>query len=499
MKTFFRIASFLPLLLVPAATILAEATDPLLQTVHHIDSNQMLADITELSSARYEGRQAGTLGGQRSADFVAGRMKELGLLPAGQWEKGVASPSWFQQEPVRAPQLLKPALLELSILQGDQRILDVIPETGKDFLPVLDSPAVNITAPVVFVGYGIDDPARGVNDYDGIDVRNRIVMFLRGKPPHYPKFLTHADKEKTAREKGAVGFITLTGPILNRYDARRGMGHAPLAMYSSGPDERPLPGVWISGHVGERLFESRNLSLRNVQKQLNEGHENGSQNLEILASLRWQSIFQPGKLINVLGFIPGSDPLLKDETVIIGAHRDHFGQQAGLLFAGADDNASGTALLLEVARLFASAKEGPKRSLLFVSFSGEERGLLGSKLYVSTPTRPLKKTVAMINIDHVGVGNGNLTVGVSHMPKSLANEATELAGLINKVKLYGYFPGGDHVPFAKVNVPTVAVVSSGTHPSFHQPSDTAEKIQLNVLETATRYVLALTWLLANPS
>jgi len=85
------------------------------------------------------------------------------------------------------------------------------------------------------------------------------------------------------------------------------------------------------------------------------------------------------------------------------------------------------------------------------------------------------------------------------MPKSLANEATALAGLINKVKLYGYFPGGDHVPFAKVNVPTVAVVSSGTHPSFHQPSDTAEKIQLNVLETATRYVLALTWLLANPS
>lgn len=499
MKTIFRIATFLALLLVPAASVLAEAIDPLLQALHQIDSNQMLADITELSSARYEGRQAGTLGGRRSADFVAGRMKERGLLPAGQWENGIATPSPFQQEPIRAPLLLNTALLEFSILQEEQRSQEVIPELGKDFLPVLDSPAVNITAPVVFVGYGIDDPARGVNDYDGIDVRNRIVMFLRGKPPHYPKFLTHADKEKTAGEKGAVGFITLTGPILNRYDARRGMGHDPLAMYSSDPDQRPLPGVWISGNVGERLFESRKLSLREVQTQLNEGNENGSQNLEILARLRWQSTIHSGTLVNVLGFIAGRDPLLRDETVIIGAHRDHFGFQAGLLFAGADDNASGTAVLLEVARLLAGTNEGPKRSVLFVSFSGEERGLLGSRLYVRAPTRSLKKTIAMINIDHVGVGNGNLTVGVSHMPKSLAKEAAELAGLINEVKLYGYFPGGDHVPFAKVNVPTVAVVSSGTHPSFHQPSDTADSIQLNVLETAARYVLALTWLLANPS
>jgi hypothetical protein len=499
MKTFFRIVTLLALLLVSAASVLAEATDPLLQALHQINANHMLADITQLSSARYKGRQAGTLGGRHSADFVAARMKELGLLPAGQWEKGGATPSWFQQEPVRAPLFPNMALLEFSVLQGEQRSRDVIPELGKDFLPVLDSPAIKITAPVVFVGYGIDDPARGLNDYAGIDVRNRIVMFLRGKPPHYPKFLTHADKEKTAREQGAVGFITLTGPILNRYDARRGMGHAPLAMYSSGPDERPLPGCWISGNLGERLFDSQTRSLREVQKQLNEGQASRSKDLGILAHLQWESTIQPGRLINVLGFVSGSDPVLRDETVIIGAHRDHFGWQAGLLFAGADDNASGTALILEVARLFTTTNLKPKRSLLFVSFSGEERGLLGSKLYVRTPSLPLEMTVAMINIDHVGVGNGSLTVGVSHMPKSLAKEATELAGLTNNVKLYGFFPGGDHVPFAKVNVPTVAVVSSGTHHSFHQPSDTAETIQLNVLETATRYVLALAWLFANPS
>ena len=498
MKTFFRISTFLALFLVPAAHVFAEATDPLLQALRQIDSDHMLADITELSSARYEGRQAGTLGGRRSADFMAGRMKELGLLPAGQGEKGVAPPSWFQQETIRAPLVSNRALLEFSILQGEHRGQNLITELGKDFLPVLDSPAVNITAPVVFVGYGIDDSARGLTDYDGIDVRNRIVMFLRGKPPYYSKFLTHADKEKTARDKGAVGFLTLTGPILNRYDARRGMGHTPLAMYSANIDERPLPGCWISGQLGERLFESRELSLPEVQKRLNERLDSHPKDLEILAHLQWESSIQPGRLINVLGFVPGSDPVLRDETVIIGAHRDHFGRQAGLLFAGADDNASGTALLLEVARLF-TTHERPQRSILFVSFSGEERDLLGSKLYVRHPARPLEKTVAMINVDHVGVGNGNLTVGVTHMPQSLPKEASVLAGLNNTVKLYGYFPGGDHVPFAKVKIPTVAVVSSGTHPSFHQPSDRADTIQLHVLESAARYVLALAWLFANPS
>ena len=499
MKVLFPIWAIISLFFLSGANVLGAEADPIAQALQQIDANRLLADITELSSPRYEGRQAGTLGGQRSAEFVAERMKELGLLPAGLSNNDLAISSWFQQEAIRAPQLPDTAILEFSNLSGDRQSQELMLSLPTDFLPVLDSPAVSLTAPVVFVGYGIDDPARGVNDYDGIDVRNRIVMFLRGQPAHYRKFVTHADKERVAREKGAAGFITLTGPILNRYDARRGMGPAPLAMYSADPDERPLPGCWISGNLGEQLFESRKLSLREIQKQLNEGQRNAWQDLKLLAHLQWDSTVQPGNLINVVGFVPGTDPHLRDETVIIGAHRDHFGRQAGWLFPGADDNASGTALILEVARLLAKAKEGPMRSLVFVSFTGEERGLLGSRLYVRYPVRSLEKTVAMINVDHVGVGNGNLTVGLSHLPEGLPNKAAELARLTDKVRLYGFFPGGDHVPFAKANVPTVAVVSSGAHLSFHQPSDTAETIQPHVLETATRYVLVLTWLLANPS
>jgi len=172
MKTLFQIASIIGMLLLSVASVPATNTDLVLQALQQIDPNRMLADITELSSPRYEGRQAGTLGGRRSADFVMARMKALGLFPAGQWEKGAEIPTWFQQESVPVPQLPNTALLEFSFLQGDQRRPDLIPHLGTDFLPILDSPAVNITAPVVFVGYGIDDPARGMNDYDGIDVRH---------------------------------------------------------------------------------------------------------------------------------------------------------------------------------------------------------------------------------------------------------------------------------------------------------------------------------------
>jgi Zn-dependent M28 family amino/carboxypeptidase len=167
------------------------------------------------------------------------------------------------------------------------------------------------------------------------------------------------------------------------------------------------------------------------------------------------------------------------------------------LFAGADDNASGTAVLLEVARVLALAPAAPKRSVLFLSFSGEEQGLLGSKLYVSQPIAPLEKTIGMINVDHAGAGNGRLTVGVTGLERSTAQRIGELAGLSDKLDLFGYFPGGDHVPFKEAGVPTVTVVSGGTHPHFHQPSDTADTINPEILQSVARYVLALTWQLAN--
>jgi Zn-dependent M28 family amino/carboxypeptidase len=182
---------------------------------------------------------------------------------------------------------------------------------------------------------------------------------------------------------------------------------------------------------------------------------------------------------------------------VIGAHRDHFGQQAGLLFPGADDNASGTAVMLEVARAMAKAGARGQRTVLFVSFSGEEQGLVGSRLYLERPSAPIASTKAMINIDHAGIGNGRLTIGVTGFEKSVALEAGQTVGLTEKLDLFGFFPGGDHVPFKEAGVPTVTIVSGGVHPHFHQPTDTADTINPEILQTVARYVLALTWQLAN--
>jgi hypothetical protein len=374
-------------------------------------------------------------------------------------------------------------------------------QLGSDYLPVFDSPTADLQGPIVFVGYGIIDPAHRIDDYAGVDARNCVVLFLRGKPDHYQSQIGHADKVRLARQKGALGYLTATGPVLNAYEARRGMTGTPSAFYGSPEASEPLPGAWISTALAEEILAGTTLSqteqLRARQEQLNKAPDSQAVRTERFGRLWWKTRAVEGILTNVLGFIPGSNPEMGQEAIVIGAHRDHFGNQAGLLFSGADDNASGTAVILEVARVLAKLPVKPTCTLLFLSFSGEERGLLGSRLYVGRPIIPLANTKAMINIDHAGIGNGRLTIGVTGLDKSLAREAGQSAGLADKLDLFGFFPGGDHVPFKEAGIPTVTVVSGGTHPHFHQPTDTAETINQDILVSAARYVLALIWELGN--
>jgi Zn-dependent M28 family amino/carboxypeptidase len=131
-----------------------------------------------------------------------------------------------------------------------------------------------------------------------------------------------------------------------------------------------------------------------------------------------------------------------------------------------------------------------------VSFSGEEQGLLGSKFFVTHPVVPLPSTIAMINVDHAGVGNGRLTIGVTGLDNSVPQEAAQKAGLIDHIDLFGFFPGGDHVPFKEAGVPTVTIVSGGIHPHFHQPTDAVDTLNPTILSAAARYVVALAWRLA---
>lgn len=484
----------------PASTADASSDgERLARALQSISGSRMLSDATLLSSPEYNGRQTGTADDLHSALLVADRFRSLGLRPAGTEPLIPHSPAWAMTTPVVATRLGTPTMEVSSAADV------MLPRVETDYLPILDSPSVNVTAPVVFVGYGISDPARGFDEYQGVEVRGRIVLFLRGKPERYSAPATHAEKERVAREKGAIAFLTATGPVLSAYELRRGVSPAPQASYGDVGGERPLPGCWISTALAERILApylaSRGRSLRPIQEELNTLSPRSGP-VSVLVRLAWESFQAPGTLFNIAGLLPGREPSAGaagtwTETVVVGAHRDHFGRQAGLLFSGADDNASGTAILLEVARVIAESGGPLTRTILFVSFSGEEQGLRGSRLYVSRPLRPLSGTVGMVNVDHAGVGNGRLTVGITSLPKAVAADAGQATGLADRLDLFGFFPGGDHVPFKEAGVPTVTVVSGGGHPDFHQPGDTAEKIQPAILEAVARYVLAVTWKLAN--
>ncbi len=463
-----------------------------------VSRERLLSDITALSGPEFNGRQTGSRDDLTTALWVQEQFQMALQLPL---DSHNPQTSHVLPKSALTRSVQVSSVAEAPVLQIGTTSDNPAAELGSDYLPILDSPSINLQAQIAFVGYGIADPASGFDEYDGIDAHNRIVLFLRGKPERYASFVSHADKVRTAKAKGAVGYLTATGPVLSAYEARRGMTGRPSALYGLPDAGMSLSGAWISTDIASRILTghepAHRPSLRELQETINRTLTPQSRMTGVNATLSWLTEQTTGTLYTVPIMFPSTADGGGEDTIIIGAHRDHFGRQAGLLFPGADDNASGTAVLLEVARVLRLAGAHPQRHILFLSFSGEEQGLLGSKLYVEEPLIPLKKTKAMINVDHVGVGNGRLTVGLTGFEKSVAAQAGQAAGIEDKLDLYGFFPGGDHVPFKEAGVPTVTVVSAGVHPQFHQPSDRVDTLNPEILVAATRYVLALTWQLAN--
>lgn len=488
------------LCLISVEPVLAQSSDAELQvSLSTLSTERILADIRALSAPTFNGRQAATQDDLQSGLWAWEEFRRAGLRFPTLFNGPLSIPSVSGVEGQSLG--IMAAIVPAALLESDPLVrlgtADqlVTAKIHADYLPVFDSPSADVQGQIVFVGYGIVDPARGINDYAGVDVANRIVLFLRGKPDQYPKPVSHADKVRFARDRGALAYLTATGPILNPYEARRGVTGKPSAFYGQLPPDQAIPGAWISKALAEQILATPSDAdrLRHLQEQLNKDGSAHAAQTDQYAALHWKSTTQEGLLTNVLGMLPGTGP----DAIIIGAHRDHFGRPAGLLFPGADDNASGTAVMLEVARALANSPLRPQRTILFASFSGEERDLLGSRLYVNRPILPLPSTKAMINIDHAGIGNGRLTVGVTGLEKAVAQQAGESTGLASKLDVFGFFPGGDHVPFKEAGVPTIAIVSGGIHPHYHQPTDTADTISPNILMTTARYVLSLAWQLAS--
>jgi hypothetical protein len=304
------------------------------------------------------------------------------------------------------------------------------------------------------VGHGITDSERGHDDYAKVDVRDRIALALSGAPESLGRRATRPEKVAAARAHGARALLIVDETLP---ELRETVATAPLVSASvrrSVAESLMPPGVKLSSAAGS-FATGRRARIRVALERVD---VHG---------------------LNVIGVLPGRDPALADETVVIGAHYDHLGRTDGAVHPGADDNASGTAVVTALARAFVVSGGAP-RTLVFALFGAEELGLVGSGHYVKHPTRPLARTVAMINFDMVGrLGDRSLSVsgaGSASGLEEVAKSSAAAASVKAEVRPSPYGPS-DHARFYRAGVP-VLFFHTGGHADYHKPSDTADKLDL---------------------
>ncbi len=452
-----------------------------------ITAAELKEHVRYLASDELEGRGAGTKGSQLAREYIAALFAEWGLRPMGK------NGSYFQSFtfPGRL-RLGEGNHLELTLPNRQRRTF--IPE--QDFLPLALSSSGEVEGEIIFVGYGISAPEKNYDDYANIEVRGKIVLALRGMPANDSKFAQEATfptKLRVAREKGAKALVIVSGPLSPFEDEPVPFWNEP-AMRDAG-----ILGVTVKRAFAEALFY-----LEAVQRQIDETKKPFSFAIDnVYVRLRVNLQREQLSDANVVGLIEGSDLQMKNEVVVIGAHYDHVGVSIRggqkQIFNGADDNASGTSGLLELAQYFAANREGIKRSLLFIAFGAEERGLIGSRHFVDNPTVPLDKIVAMVNMDMIGrLRNDVLFVlGTSSSPawRELLEEINSQFNFTLRDSP-GVFGASDHFSFYNKGIP-VLFFFTGMHENYHRPSDDWDTLNYEGMERIVQMVAAIVERIAN--
>lgn len=471
------------LLWVPTLGVLAQQSSP------EITAGELQAHVKYLASDELEGRGSGSEGNRKAAQYIAKAFAEYGLKPAG------TNGTYFQEFEFVS-----------SVKLGSANSV-TIARTGKapmrlkveeDFRPFGFSSNSSVSAPAVFAGYGITAPDLKYDDYEGLDVSGKVVIVLRYGPDgndmhsEFYRFTSLRHKARYAREKGAAALIIVDAhhdelPKLT-YDQSHASSGIPCVALRSGVLEQLLPAEQSLAAIKDSIKASR----RTIGFPLS----------GVTISLETDIVKVMDRTANVLGYLEGSDPVLKNEVVVIGAHFDHLGyggEGSGSLVPhlheihnGADDNASGTAGLLELAQRFA-ASASRSRTLLFIGFSAEEIGTIGSQYYVNNPYFPIEKTVAMINMDEIGrlnenaltvYGTGTSPEWIPMLKKYNARAASDSFAL--KLIPDGFGPS-DHAQFYAKDIP-VLFFFTGTHNDYHKPSDDWEKINYAGQERIVRFI-----------
>lgn len=548
-----------------------------------ITAKDSITMLSYISSDLMEGRETATRGYQLASNYASSLLSLWKLKPAGDapgmgrmMMRGMGAEA-RQLPPQEKSYLQELVLKEISDVSG-QLMLEIkkgalsktrLFQSGLDFTSV-PSTAETLEAPVVFAGYGITEKEIGYDDFKNLDVKGKIVLIISEAPgkdnPNSPfqkkelkdKYFPAAafgpfargggfSKTREIAKLGVAAILqvqnsvkdadmykSLTGP--RRVSDERPIINRPRRRLSIPGGGAQMPGeastvITITREMANAILEGAGLKIEDLQKKIEDTFKPAS--MELPGTKLTVSTTAKAALVrsaNVLAYIEGSDPALKNEFVVVGAHLDHLGKWEDYVFNGADDNGSGSVGVLNLARAFMANPERPKRSILFCLWTGEEEGLLGSRYYVQNPVFPMEKTVAYVNMDMISRPYDEQ--GINRMSRMLNVSSTQ--ELLKKIKPANFLPvsfsagaglgdilknadqsvgmdlllreasgelgrgmgGSDHSSFASVKIPWVFLMASMTD-DYHQTSDSVDKVSGETIEKISRLAYLTAFALAD--
>ena len=478
-----------------------------------VNENRLRAHLKFLASDELEGRETSFRGQKIAAKYISSHFLKLGL------ESFDKENTYLQKFPLIHTTISESSkIIILRNNQGSENIL-----FGKDFIPTYAVNDTNIISEVVFAGYGIHSK-KGYSDYDtNYNYKGKIILVLRGASNDSSSKLRSSSnffKKLYASQNGATALIIIDEDDEHSFEKsyKENLNNLTKGnIYPPQNERKDIPIILISKAKANKLLFNSNTD---VEKLIEEIKNNQSYKLRELKNLKLNlDIKRNVKNVsgeNVLGLLPGADSVLKNEYVIVTAHYDHIGQNliTNDVFNGADDDASGTSSVLELAEIF--SKQKPKRSILFMPVSGEEKGLLGSNFYTENPLIPLEKSISNINIDMIGrnderydsIKSNNYVYVIGSDKLSLELDSILVAANKKSAKIFldykynddndpnQFYRRSDHFNFAKNNIPVIFFFN-GTHADYHKETDEFEKIDFDALKKRTELIYQTIFDLAN--
>jgi aminopeptidase YwaD len=441
---------------------------------HKTNKESLMQTVNLLCSDEYAGRLPGHEGYNKAAAYMAEEFEKLGLQKI--------DGSYYQKFPVEYNQIYSP--LKFNLIQDGIPVKEYTP--GKDFVCRGFSGSGDIKTEVVFCGYGVDEDF--YSDYNGVEVKNKIVLIFKPNPSWnienknwgsgYPRA-----KSNTAVKHGAAGLIMVSLP--NSQNPQKPVASV---LHGGGIQEEGLPQIHVEIDVAEELLRNSGYTLSQLQSIIDTTKKPFSIAAKIEAELYVEAEYKKeAETMNVWGLLEGISPNLKDEYIIIGAHLDHVGMQGEVIFPGANDNASGSAAVLEIARTIIKNGMLPKRSIIFTLFSSEEQGIFGAQYMADNLPVPGENVAAMLNLDCIAygdsihIGNGLSAPQLWALARSVDKQNDNY--VVNHTWRGG---GADAGPFHDKGIPALYFASTNSYDNIHTIYDTPGSLNAPLMEKITR-------------